>query len=344
MASMTRCLDHTSGRVPAVLGMTVVLYQFVMLAAGCRVPNKHVKSIRPHSCAECHADITCQWQSSAHAEAWTNPAFWEAIGSSEGTGCFPCHAPNPLLEQPRLAAPTLRNAFREDGVDCHACHASCGAYVGKYSTFGPHPMKQDLTRLPCSDFCGRCHLQEMKEYEEFYSPAIASGPLASCADCHMPRYRDRLTQGHLLSLIHPERAVPDHSFSAEKTIGARDAVRITELQLVSMGDGLWQVNTTLVNQGAGHCIPSGKFGPNEARILVEVLDAENRVATQSEKSLFARSKTSLVPGRPASFTFGLVPFGDASGHRLRLTVERVNEDRTFRLRLAQQERSFPNEP
>lgn len=310
-----------------------VFLSSVGLAPGCRVPNRHVKTTRPHGCAECHVEIACQWQSSPHASAWTSPSFQSATQQATSTACLPCHAAEPLLEQPPGERPRLRGEYRQDGVDCHACHAYCGGYAGGHRTFGPHIMVEDGVRLPCSEFCGTCHTTEMEEYTEEYTGTYEPAQVAQCADCHMPRYSARLTQGHLLSLIHPRRAVPDHSFALWNEVVAGGAVEVVSLRAEPVESG-WLVRLTLVNRRAGHRIPTGKFGHREVRILAEAEDRDGQALGQTEQSLVARTASALLPGKPTDFVLAIPLSGEAPPHRLRLTVERVNEDRSFRYPLA----------
>jgi len=309
------------------------LLAYLGLACGCRVPNRHVPTTRPQGCADCHVEIACQWQSSPHAVAWTSPTFQSATDQATATACLPCHAPEPLLEQPFSRAPSLRAAYREDGIDCHACHAHCGGYAGGERTFGPHIMVQDGVRLPCAEFCGTCHTTEMQEYAEGYANSRDASETASCADCHMPRHRARLTQGHLLSLIHPRRDVPDHSFTLWDERLTAGAVEIATLRTEAAEPGL-RVHVTLVNRQAGHRIPTGKFGHREVRLLAEAESSDGQVIGRAEQSLLARSSEALQPGKPADFALAIYLQQNALPHLVRLTVERVNNDRSFRHPLA----------
>ena len=320
-----------------------ILLSSLGLAPGCRVPNRHVKTIRPQGCAECHVEIACQWQSSPHAIAWTSPTFQQATDQATSTACLPCHAPEPLLEQQLSDRPTLRADYRQDGVDCHACHANCGGYVGRYQTFGPHPMVPDGIRLPCSEFCGTCHTTEMEEYAEEYTASYEPDELASCADCHMPRYSARMTQGHFLSLIHPRRAVPDHSFELWNEKLTSGSVEVVSVRAEPV-DFRLLVRVTLINRGAGHRIPTGKFGHREVRILAVAEGIDRQAVGQAEESLVARTSSALLPGKPTEFVLAVPLSGDAPPQLLRLSVERVNEDRTFRHTLATAEMEISSEP
>ena len=70
----------------------------------------------------------------------------------------------------------------------------------------------------------------MKEYTESYRASLEPGqPFKTCANCHMPISCQRLTQGKLLSLIHPPRIVHDHSFNVWTPVVTQGAVEVTQL-------------------------------------------------------------------------------------------------------------------
>jgi hypothetical protein len=210
----------------------------------------------PQGCANCHTTIAQQWEASAHATAWSDPEFVERSRNYTVSNCLPCHAAQPLLEQPPRERPVLRDPERHFGVDCKTCHQLGDAYVGGYRNHvGPHPTAQDTTRLPCSAFCGVCHEAEYREYAELYVSSVEAPE--TCGDCHMPTCRTRLTQGHLLSLIHPKRVTHDHSFLTWTPEVSDDAVTIDQPKAISLPDGQLEIALTLTNHGAGHCIPTG---------------------------------------------------------------------------------------
>ena len=101
------------------------------------------------------------------------------------------------------------------------------------------------------------------------------------------------------------------------------------------------VRVTLINRGAGHRIPTGKFGHREVRILAEAEGVDGQAVGQAEESLVARTSSALLPGKPTEFVLAVPLSGDAPPQRLRLSVERVNEDRTFRHTLATAEMETP---
>ncbi len=308
----------------------------MLLSAGCRLTEDHMADTTPRGCAECHADIARQWATSAHAQAWTDPAFVDETLGRTLHDCLPCHAPEPLLEQPPGAAPALRTTYRDCGVDCNTCHRVGCAYAGRYRTFGAHPVRQDLTRLPCPTFCGTCHETEQAEYDSRYVPSPTSPQEAkTCAECHMPTARSRLTQGHLLSYIHPKRPVHDHAFPTWTEEALRGAVELSGMAVEQAGDAQVGVRFTLTNRGAGHRIPTGKFGHRELRILVEVTDPAGRPLGADEKSLLAAESEGLLPGRPTPFAFRVTVADAAAPLRVHVLVERVNEDQSFRRTLAE---------
>ncbi len=319
----------------ALLGLTVcAFFGTTVLAAGCRVLQPGVKDTGPQACAECHVNIARQWACSPHAEAWTDPLFAAETKDFTEEQCLPCHAPTPVLAQEGTEAPGLRDRRRDNGVDCHSCHYTCGSYAGPYNTWGPHAVKQ-TTRMRHADFCGGCHTMEHQEYTQLYVPSVQSPKSPRpCADCHMPPSRARSTQGHILSLAHPKRTVRDHSFPAMTTAVIRGAVTIDEAVVEPGEENRYQVDFTVTNRGAGHRVPTGGYGHREVRLLVELLDAQGEVAGHAERSLFSKRTTSLAPGEPTDFSLTVQWRDDVPPARARLIVERVNKDRTFRRTLA----------
>jgi nitrate/TMAO reductase-like tetraheme cytochrome c subunit len=303
---------------------------------GCRLAEREMADRTPQGCANCHVQIAQQWEDSAHARAWTNPEFVERTSQHQTQGCLPCHASSPLLEQPPGERPQLRAAQREFGVDCQVCHQVGGGYAGPHrSHLGPHPTQQDTTRLPCSSFCGTCHEQEHREYADLYVPAANAGEAKQCVQCHMPTERARLTQGHLLSYIHPQRVTHDHTFPTWTACVTAGAIQIGDPTVAWRSPTEVDVRFALTNRGAGHRIPSGAFGHQTLRIAVELLDRHGQPVGQQERSLLAGQQDGLDPGRSVPFSLAVTVPERQQPLQARLLVERVNRDRSFRYTLAE---------
>lgn len=319
------------------------------ILTGCRLAENHVSDPTPRGCMECHADITHQWARGGHAVAWTKAEFVYLTAERTVEECLPCHAPTPVLERPPMEPPELRDHRRGCGVDCESCHRVGCAYAGPYdSHWGPHPMKQERARLRRSDFCGTCHEVEHEEHASLYLASTQRpDPPKQCVDCHMPAYRSRLTQGHILSLAHPKRVVRDHSFPVWRADVLQGAVETSSPIFRRRKPTRFEVRFTLTNRGAGHRIPTGKYGHREMRIAIELLDGElldgelldgdGIVLGRREHSLLAERKDGLVPDVPTEFSLVVRIPAESAPARARLLVERVNADRSFRCALIRRE-------
>jgi hypothetical protein len=241
-----------------------------------------------------------------------------------------------LLEQPPGEPAVLRDHDRHFGVECRTCHQLGEAYAGPHgSRLGPHPVVQDSVRLPCSEFCGICHEMEAEEHAEQY--LASSSNQHSCAQCHMPTCRQRLTQGHLLSYIHPKRTVHDHAFPVWSPIVSAGAVEIHPPAITRAEGQPVEVTLALTNRGAGHRIPTGDYGHRELRVVVELLDREGRTLGQAEQAVFPGEDLSLAPGIPTPFRIPVANTASQPAERIRVVVQRVNQSRSFQYTLAEGE-------
>ncbi len=317
--------------LPALLAAPAL---WIGLPACTTVPER-LEAQTPASCADCHRDIARQWRASAHASAWRAPAFVRESESRTKAACLGCHAPKPLFEEAD-GRPALRAHRRSDGVDCAACHKDVCAQVGPYDGGAPHGTREDAA-IRSSAFCGRCHEMELREHETLYATSVAAPERKSCAECHMTRRTDRLTQGHVLSAMHPRRVVADHSFRAWKT-NARTALVASPLR-VERGDGSVRVVVRLTNVGAGHRVPTGEYGYRELRIRVVGLDDGGAELGRAETSLLSRLEDGLEPNKGRDFELDVDVEGDVAS--VRLLVERINEDETLRLVLIDRRHDLP---
>ena len=195
---------------------------------------------------------------------------------------------------------------------------------------------QDTVRLPCSDFCGICHELEAEEHATQYL-ASSSANQHSCAQCHMPTCRERLTQGHILSYIHPKRAVHDHAFPVWSPIVSAGAVEIGRPAVTCVEGRPMEVTFALTNRGAGHRIPTGDYGHRKLRVAVELLDRGGRMLGQAEQAVFPGQDLSLAPGAPTSFRLLVAATANEPAERIRVVVQRVNQARSFQYTLAEGE-------
>jgi hypothetical protein len=330
-------MENLNGPGFARLWRSLVGGGLLLALAGCRLAEREMQDRSPQGCANCHTNIAAQWERSAHAIAWTNPEFVLATDGRSIARCLPCHASRPLLEQPPGEPARLRDHQRQYGVECRTCHQLGEAYAGPYeSRIGPHPAVQDTVRLPCSDFCGICHAMESDEYTRLYLAASSSNQ-RTCAQCHMPTSRERLTQGHVLSYIHPKRAVHDHAFPVWAPVVAANAVEIGSPAVTRAEGRSVEVSLTLTNRGAGHRIPSGAFGYRELRVAVDLLDRHGRAVGQAEQAVLPGDDLSLAPAVATPYTLFVAIKSSEPIERIRVLVERVNRDRSFQYTLAEGE-------
>ncbi len=314
-----------------------VLVGFSVGLPACRLAQREMQDRTPQGCANCHTNIAHQWERSAHALAWSDPAFIRETEERAASDCLPCHAPQPLLEQPPGEPAVLRDHDRQFGVECRTCHQLGDAYAGPHaSRLGPHPVVQDTVRLPCSDFCGLCHEMEAEEHATLYLASPSSNQY-SCAQCHMPTCRERLTQGHVLSYIHPKRVVHDHSFPVWSPVVSASAVEVGGPSVSRAEGGRTEVSFTLTNQGAGHRIPSGEYGYRKLRVAVELLDRSGRTRGQAEQAVFPGQDLSLAPRVPTPFRLRVAATGNEATERVRVVVQRVDRGRSFQYTLAEGE-------
>lgn len=148
------------------------------------------------TCAECHADIAAEWESSWHSSAWTNDVFQAAYQDEPREACRNCHAPLRRTEMPTGIA-------AEQGVSCATCHVRGDEILGTGRTdSGPHEVRV-VASMNDSGYCAGCHQfdfpnelatdrglaathEPMQDtYEEWLSSHFADDGV-QCQNCHMP--------------------------------------------------------------------------------------------------------------------------------------------------------------
>lgn len=116
-------------------------------------------------CAECHLDVTSTWSESAHAHAFDNPNYQDALkGVDDPEACYECHVTGLVEATGEFAAPN---------VTCESCH---GQTPENHPEEGSAPVLVSLA----STQCATCHVETHKEYAS--TVHFAEG--IECVDCH----------------------------------------------------------------------------------------------------------------------------------------------------------------
>lgn len=217
------------------------------------------QSLKPESCAQCHADKYDQWKTSLHAQAMS-PGFVGQImtyGEQGANDCLECHAP--LAEQKAAFRDAVAKGeghlassqgLAAAGNSCAGCHVRENrrfgppqrdtGLVGQSDPDNPHGGVFRTVEFEKSDFCAACHQfpqdyaingkpLENTVFEWQASPQAAEG--ITCQNCHMP---DRK---HLWRGIHD----PD---MVENGLEAKYDVTVDMARF------------TLTNTGVGHAFPT----------------------------------------------------------------------------------------
>jgi hypothetical protein len=144
--------------------------------ADSALPNDDLAT-QGQSCAECHLDITQDWQGSAHAQAYADPRFQaEWVSQGEDPACLACHTTGFV---PRTGE------FDHPGVTCEACHGQTPA---------GHP-EEPVAVDPGVGVCADCHPTTIDEWE-----VSAHGEQGiACVTCHNPHPQE-IRQGDVNTL------------------------------------------------------------------------------------------------------------------------------------------------
>jgi len=207
------------------------------------------------TCAACHQEVWKEWESSLHAQSFTDPLVLASNQSNNfrKLDCIPCHAPAPVFEHGigKLERVVERVTTREHGVDCLACHRAFDHVVG------PETPASGSLQAPCRPtaqadlaspaLCAPCHNQHNTVDQWEASSFAKSG--VGCRDCHMPVVARRGADG----TMHPGRS--------HRMTGAHDLATLTkafELRstIVDGEAGQKKLVVSVTNGGAGHNFPA----------------------------------------------------------------------------------------
>lgn len=296
---------------------------------GVPVPVQQVPdglaNLTAQGCNGCHYAAHDAWQDTAHAAAWADPAYQEAIQRVGGsTVCKGCHLP--LANQHgRLAAgyldgdltrPDLQPndswdpVLMSEGVTCAACHVRDGKVLGTRAVEGgPHPVAVS-DELGSPTLCATCHQLTWPEadkpfydtYGEWAASAYADAGVR-CQDCHMPPEAGPATATRFA-------AQPHHGFEADLSRALSVLVDLPGPEL-QRGEE-FQVSVRLQNTGAGHHVPTGS--PFKTyRVSIDLVDEEGKALVKAHTQDLGRvvgeappwntlSDTRLAPGAEVTLT------------------------------------------
>jgi hypothetical protein len=251
-------------------------------------PPEGLESVSAHECGLCHEQIYREWQASNHAIALQDPQFQAEWAKDEHLWvCLNCHTP--LLNQQEFviggkqdgnyfkpvkqANPHFDAALKEESITCAVCHVRDGAVIGTRGnqTAAPHAVKQD-SGLLAQEICLSCHnveealtptlvcsFQTGEEWKD--SPYPQSG--RGCITCHMPKVYRPLTSGGSAQWTRRHTwigsAIPKFVGTDSIVEGYKSGLAV-DVQLspgpFAAGDSAF-ATITLVNQSAGHYLPTG---------------------------------------------------------------------------------------
>lgn len=196
------------------------------------------EDLSSHACAECHASIAGEWQSSLHANAFSDPVFRAEYDPDPQPFCVGCHNPSESVS---------------GGIDCATCHARDGAIVGHGhgEDVGGHEVLAEMESCrPCHEFAfeseryqpGQVLQRTFSEWEA--SPDATLG--RTCLDCHMPPTGTN-PSAHA---SHRFRGFADTAF-------IRNAIHVHVSAAFLGGGAEAEVNFAITSQRIGHAFPTG---------------------------------------------------------------------------------------
>lgn len=157
-----------SGVIVLLLTMAVT-YRITYAAQDDQGEDPHA-AVSDNDCKECHLNITEEWSTSPHANAYSDPYFqerWAGLGNP--SECLVCHTTN-------FQATT--NTFSAEGVSCEECH---GPVLENHPPEAV-PIQSD------AEYCGKCHTTTLSEWR--LTGHSTSG--VGCTDCHNPHDQQAL--------------------------------------------------------------------------------------------------------------------------------------------------------
>ncbi|MEW5851790.1 MAG: multiheme c-type cytochrome [Myxococcota bacterium] len=223
------------------------------------------RNVSAADCVDCHEETVAQWQTSRHAQSFSNALFQVALQKESLDRCVNCHAP--LVEQ-------RDSALSSEGVSCAACHVRNG------EAHGNNPVLDENLCAQCHEFAfleehplnrGQLSQGTVREWLE-------SGSTRTCVDCHMPEGSHAFPGAHDVEML--QRAL---------TV---DVERLGDICVIS-----------LAATRVGHRVPTGDLFRRvdvelHGELHSELLTSLGRTLETTPHGPLVLADERLVPGEP----------------------------------------------
>lgn len=168
-----------------ITGLAFALPMFLVTVAFVQADDQAAPA-ETGQCSACHSDLYKVWETGAHGQAASDPAFrdaWVEQGSPER--CLACHTTGYDGET---------GQYRAEGITCEACHSPVPA------NHPQDPMPSDRG----ASMCGNCHTETFFEWQV---STHRENDLA-CVGCHDPHATQLKTEepSTLCATCHRDRA------------------------------------------------------------------------------------------------------------------------------------------
>ena len=236
-------------------------------------PNARADGAAPGAqrgrCAQCHAEIASEWQSSLHRASHDDASYLASLPGEPTAFCNSCHAPVP--------------ARADVGIDCVTCHGT------------PHEGSPATTATAAAASCARCHEFDFPHRGPL--PATTGSSAPGETDVPLARQMQRTITEHSASPAHDVPctschmpAVPaadgrsrphvSHRFAASRDADAlRGAVRVSA-RPTEMG----AIAIDLQTVGTGHAFPTGDMF-RRLVVRAEAVDPAGAIVGRTERTL-----------------------------------------------------------
>ena len=152
-----------------------------------------LEGLEGYRCADCHSRTVEEWASTAHATAWVDEVYQEAIENKRRPElCHSCHIPERVLAATPPKRPKARAVDPHLGISCEACHAGAdGLILGPRGTqVEAHPGAASPFMSPpgSNALCASCHSTNIGPVVGIAKDFARSDQEArgrACVACHM---------------------------------------------------------------------------------------------------------------------------------------------------------------